>query len=420
MKKRGFLASAAVNLFANATASILSAFAILVVIRALSISDWGRTAALLGTGQLLGSLLSFGTPALLIRELSTLRVAPYRRQAFTMTLMRSMTGLAVLVFGLLILTTVQSDAGSIVILAAGVFVSLGSTVGFIARRRYVVAAAVLLSEKLVALACLVVLAGFHVLTPAVVCCVMGAAGAMAGLLASGLLRRRGHTSLRLMVTAARRQWLGSLHFGIAAVAPSFLLLDTVLVAHVCGASEAGAYAVGSRLLAPLSFVSTTLAQTLMPVLAVHGPGARISWPNRRRLFLIVGTVVSVVSILLSVAPSIAVWVLGSEYQAAAWPIRFFVLNAAAVLVTRTLATALQAWRYELLVSVLVSTNVVIALLGVLLGAWAAGAGAAAAGVFAANIMLAISLAVAIRKVRRRSLASTDLNRPEDHTLQRLT
>lgn len=221
------------------------------------------------------------------------------------------------------------------------------------------------------------------------------------------------------MAAARRQWRGSLHFGIASVAPSFLLLDTVLVAYVCGASEAGAYAVGSRLLAPLSFISTTLAQTLMPVLAVRGPGGRISWPSPRRTLLIICTALCVVSILLTVAPSIAVRALGSEYEAAAWPIRFFILNAAAVLVTRTLATALQAWRYELLVSVLVSTNVMIALLGVLLGACVGGAGAAAAGVFSANILLAVALAVAIRVVRRRILATTRLTRSDDQSLQRL-
>lgn len=419
MKKRaGYLGSAAINLIANATASILSAATILIVIRALSISDWGRTAALLGTGQLLGSVLSFGTPARLIRELSTLRVAAYRRHAYALTLVRSLTGLSILFLGLLILTTSSPDAGSVVILAAGVFVSLGSTVGFISRRRYVVAAAVLLTEKTAALVTLIVLAGVHSLTPTVFCGVLGASGIMAGLLASTLLRR-GHTNLRVLMTAARRQWLGSLHFGIAAVAPSFLLLDTVIVAHVCGASEAGAYAVGSRLLAPLSFVSTTLAQTLMPVLAIHGPGARISLPTPRRWILGVGVVASVVSILITMAPGLAVWTLGTEYSAAAWPIRFFILNAAAVLVTRALATALQAWRYESLVSILVGASVLIALLGVFLGAAIAGAGAAASGVFAANIILALALAAATYKIRRRSLAAIDCEDSKSPPIPRL-
>ena len=402
--KRGFLASASVNLFANTTASILSAASMLIVIRTLSITDWGHTAALLGGGQLLGSVLSFGTPARLIRELSVLRTAAYKRNAYILTLARSLTGAVIMAIGLLLFVFYSPDIGSFVVLGAGVFVSLGSTVGFISRRRYVAAAAVLLSEKASALLSLMVLAGFHSLTPAIFCCVLGITGLIAGFLASIFLRRS-HTNPRVLKTAARRQWFGTLHFGIAAVAPSFLLLDTVIVAHVCGASEAGAYAVGSRLLAPLSVVSTTLAQTLMPILAVYGPAARIPFPTARRWVFGVVAVISVVLVLITVAPGVAVWSLGSEYSASAWPIRFFILNAAAVLVTRALVTALQAWRHESLASILIGANVLLALMAVLFGASVGGAGGAAAGVFVANIVLAISLVVSTQHVRQRSLVT---------------
>ncbi|WP_395728571.1 lipopolysaccharide biosynthesis protein [Nakamurella sp.] len=400
--RRRYVTSAAINLASNATASLLSAVSILIVIRTLNIVDWGRTAVLLGLGQLMGNVLSFGTPARLIRELSTQTLATYRKVAFSLTLARTLTGSAILIAGFLILTAINADVGSVLVLAAGVFVSLGSTAAFIARRRYVAAAILLLSEKLSALASLAILARSEVLTPAMFLCVLGLAGVLAGWLAAGMLHN-GCPSFRGLTSAIRGQWVGSLHFGIAAVAPAFLLLDTVIVAHASGAAEAGAYAVGSRLLAPLSVVSTTLAQTLMPVLAVQGPAARLAFPARRQLIILLTCVLCALSALTVIVPSLAVVVLGPEYSASSWPIRFFILNAMAVLFTRALATALQAWHYESLVSKLIGINVVVALIAVLLGAFYGGAGPAAAGILAANIVLAASLAIAACRVRRRSL-----------------
>lgn len=403
---RRLTSSATINLGANASASILSAFAILFVVRWLSISEWGIAAALLGVGQLLGNLISFGTPARLIRELSTMSLFQYRRNAYLFTLARFVTGLFIVGMGGVLALLINAGLGSVVVLGGGVFVSLGSTAALIARRRYVAAAGVLIGEKVIALGGVVALGCSDMIGPLSLPVVVGLAGVIAGAVASGVLRTH-EVSLhkRVFTLAARRQWRGSLHFGIAAVAPAFLLLDTLIVSAICGPSDAGAYAVGSRLLAPLSVVSTTLAQILMPVLTVGGPGARLSPSSPRKLISVVLIVGLIVLLLFFTVPTAAVRVLGPEYSAAEWPIRFFVLNAAVVLITRALATALQAWHYEYLVSSLVASSVILALLGVFAGATIGGPGSAAAGVVVANVVLSVALIVATRRVRTRGLTA---------------
>jgi O-antigen/teichoic acid export membrane protein len=322
------------------------------------------------------------------------------------TLIRLVTGLLIVGIGGVVALLVNSALGSVIVLGGGVFVSLGSTAALIARRRYVAAAGVLIGEKATALLSVVALGWCNAVGPLSLPLIVGLSGLIAGAIATIILHSHQITfHKRVFTLAARGQWRGSLHFGIASVAPAFLLLDTFIVSSICGASDAGAYAVGSRLLAPLSVVSTTLAQTLMPVLAVGGPSARLSLSSPRKLFVMLLGVVVAVILLCVLAPAALVRVLGPEYAAADWPIRLFVLNAAVVLVTRALATALQAWHYEYLVSMLVAASVLLALLGVFVGATLGGPASAAAGVVLANSVLAVALIVAARRVRTRSLTS---------------
>lgn len=394
--RRSLLSSATVNLSANALGSLLAALTMLVAVRGLSVAQWGESAALLGIGQFAGGALSFGIPALQVRNLSVLPETEYRRTAFLCVAARWLLGLTLAGVGLA-LAGWFAGVGAAVILAAGVFVSLGATAPFIARRRYLAAGIVLVAEKGAAIVAVGWLATAQRLDVLALPLVVGVAGLSAGSLAAIWIGfSHGWGQPRALLHGMVTHWHGSLFFGIATVAPAALLLDTWVVSIAASQAEAGAYAVGSRLLAPLSVVATTIAQVLMPTMAARGPGQLHGLRPRSLMLIVVGGII-VSATLMWIGPVAAVQLLGPGYGAAEWPIRFFVLNAAVVLVTRTLVTILQAWHREAIASGLVASQVGFALLGVYVCSGISGAGAAAMAVVLSNLLLAGALGLAVRR-----------------------
>ncbi|TFV96961.1 lipopolysaccharide biosynthesis protein [Leifsonia flava] len=398
-ERRAFAAGATTNLAANLLGALLSALSIVVTIRSLEVVDWGTSAALLGVGQFLGSLMSFGTPTMRIRDYSRLSPPEAAVRGGGEGYSRLIVGVGVVAIGSGLAVPLPL-VGVVVILAGGVFVSLGATNVLIAQRRYVAAGILLTMEKTLSLTIVSLLALNGGIVSATLPLSVAIAGISAGVLSQAMLGARGR-ALRdgAKLSNIASQWRGSSYFGLASVSPSVLLMDVAVVGSVAGGIVAGQYAVGSRLVAPLSVAATTITAVVLPHLSTRKP-ARFHFRMGAKSSVVLGALAALFLAGVWVAPLLLEAVLGSEYRDAAGAVRFFILNAGIVLLTRTGVSVLQAWGFERSAGLLVAGQVALCMVGLVPGAIVAGPTGAAASVFFTNAFLAIALWIAIRAAIR--------------------
>ena len=392
----------AINLSATLLGTVLSTLATFAIIRTLTPEDWGVSASALGIGQLAGASLSFGTQIERVRRYSQLPSLDRAVEATLDSQARLAIALVVAAAGFVAMTAFPF-AGSIVLTAAGVYASLGAANFFIAARRFFAAGAVVLAEKglLFSLVGLTVLLG----TPAPT--TLPIAQGIAGLsiaMAVGLITRVHGSRLGFAGHASRLilQYKSGLFIGIASLAPSFLLLDATIVIALAGPTAAGTFALAARLVSPLTVATSALVTVLMPFLVDHTEGRYRGNPR-----FLAGASAVYFAVLAGLAISAPMWVtivFGSRYEGAVLPVQLYIGNAFVVFFTRVLVTLGQAAGDDKAISWLVSAQVVMALIGVAVGAQLGGSSGAAFGVVTTNTILGVVLA--LRTKARRNLRST--------------
>lgn len=393
---RGF----AINLAFNLSATGLSSLATLLVVRALAPADWGVAAAVLGVGQLLGAAISFGSQTEHIRRYARAGADAGLRSAVRDSAARVSIALAMLLLGAALLL-VAPPAGAALICAAGAFTSLGTTNYLISARRFFRAGGLLVLEKGLAFTAILALTLSDALGRESLPIAFGCAGLAVGIL--GLLLNVSAAGSRFRLVRwsdIAGHWRGTTYFGISSLGPSLLLLDATIVAAIAGATQAGYFSVGSRLVAPLSVASTSIVAALLPYLSSTVPNRAAPMKPRVVLPLLGGFIVLMTALLV-----LADWwvpvLLGSTYSDAVWPVRFQILNVIVVLFTRTLATILQAWGHERSVAGFILAQVLAALALLALGSALGGAFWASMAVLSTNLLLVVALSIKLAGVRSR-------------------
>jgi len=393
----------ATSLGFNLMASALGSVSILLAIAVLEPSIWGASAAILGVGQFLGAALSFGSQVERIRRYSRLNEPELLAAARVDSIARLMVTTCACTVSLV--TALVAPTASLVLLtAAGVFASLGATNHLIALRRYASAGALHVTEKLTALVFVGAFAWSGTMDSFSLAQSVALSGLIVGLASLAWLRPT-RRSLREGVRseALLRIWSKSLYLGIASLAPSALLLDVGLVVAVAGASDAGLFAVATKLTAPLSIAASAIVAVLLPHLAASSVRS-IPRPGKRGLVALSGMLLGLTVVFLAASWWVPTF-FGAEYEGAIWPVRFYVLNVVVILGTRALATVLQAWDDDRFVSLVIACQVIVALVGIAVGALAAGAFGASLAVLATNLVLAGLLWRRVRLVELRSRPS---------------
>ncbi|QHO68811.1 hypothetical protein BHD05_03310 [Marisediminicola antarctica] len=371
----------------------------LIVIAVLLPSEWGRSAALLGIGQFLGAALSFGSPIERIRRYSRLA----DDEVFRAARVDSVARLAVAAL-LLALAAVGAFlwpvSGVVLLTACGVFVSMGSSNHYIAQRRFVIAGIFLTSEKLLALAIVLVAVQLSVLTYATLPIAIGAAGVITGIGAFIAMRpSRESFAAGAKLRPVLAIWRESGFLGLASLAPAALLLDATIVVFVSGENEAGLLAVASRLTAPLGIAATALVAVILPHYSSSSMRTTPSVGRRGRMIVV--ALILALGLILVTADSWVPLLFSDRYLGAVWPVRFYVANVIVVLGTRALVTILQAWNDDRTASLLVVGQVGLALAGLWLGAELGDAVGASLAVLTSNILLVVALWWRVRRVSGR-------------------
>ena len=386
----------ATSLTFNVAGAALSGIAVLIVVATLAPNEWGSAAAILGAGQFIGAALSFGSQTERVRRYSRLEANHFSECVGQESSTRAgfATLLALLAVGLFLF---WPAAGATLLAAAGVFMSLGTTNHLIAQMRYVSAGLVLVAEKVVVAAVVLGAILFDSLAVETLPSVVGVAGLIVGIGVLVKIRPR-----RRMLFAALRprevlaMWTGSFYIGLASLAPSALLLDVIIVATIAGTTEAGVFALASRLTAPLSVAATAVVAVLLPHMA-SSKARTVPRPSRRGVVALVVLVV-ILSVIMLTAELWVMSLFGDNYAEAVWPVRLYILNVIVILGTRALVTVLQAWDDERFVGWLVVGQVLAALVGIAIGAHLGAAFGASVAVLATNLVLLGCLGFRVRRV----------------------
>ena len=394
-----------VNFTATMLGTALSTAATFLVVRALATDDWGVSASTLGLGQLIGAALSFGTQIERVRRYSALPLDQRSIEAKTDSSSRTVIAIALIAIGLL-LSPLLPIAGSIVIAASGTYASLATTNFFIASKRFVVAGTLVAVEKLLLLVLVSVTIAAATTNVTTLPMAQGIAGVCIAVVAARVIPGR---RLRLGVSAqARRlhgQYRSGFFLGVASLAPSFLLLDASIVVAIAGPSEAGAFALAARLIAPLTVATSALVAVLMPYLIA--PTANDQRFDVRALALLVSGYFAALTMLAVSAPLWVPALFGSEYREAVLPVQLYIANAFVVFFTRILVTISQARGDDKMTSAFIATQVLLALVGISIGAHLAGSAGAAMSVVSTNVLLAVALGLRVRSSRSKTKGEPD-------------
>ena len=388
-----------VNFSATLLATGLSTAATLLIVQSLSPADWGLSASTLGLGQLLGACVSFGTQIERVRRYSSMAADVRGIEAKTDSWARIFVAASIVLVGCAVFAF-SSSAGVVLMTAAGVYASLSSTSYFIASKQFLKAGGVVSAEKLL----LLLLVGTAVLTdwagPLTLPLAQGLAGLGVAAVATCVIRSPAlRLSLKAHAGRLRSQYTSGLYLGVASLAPSFLLLDASIVLAIAGPTEAGAFALAARLVAPLTVATSALVAVLMPFL-ISTPDAPTG-NNFRSLLILTAVYFSALAVL---AASAALWVpsfFGTEYEDSVTPVQLYVANAFAVFFTRVLVTLGQARGDDKVMSALVTAQVALALAGIGVGASVAGSSGAAVSVVSTNVLLSVALGIRTWKRRHK-------------------
>lgn len=391
----GMLSNASLGVLASICTAVATAFAV----RLLGVDEWGRAAAMLGIAQLSGAFLSFGTPVERVRRYARLRSDDARLTALSDTLARVGLAAIVAVVGLVV-GTMSSLVGATIVAATGVFLSLGAPNYFASQQRLVAAGVLVLLDKSMFLACILLLGGVG-FSGTTVLGALAFGGWSAGLV--GLVTIAGPRALarqRVHLSDLVRQYKGTLHVGVASLAPSALLLDTAIVIGASGAVQGGLFGVGARVVSPMAAVVSAVVVVLLPFYSI--PENRYSWRRPPRIvFAAVLVAVAGVAVLARVAGWWVPLLFGAEFIGAVPGVQLYLFNIVMVVFTRSLATILQAWDDDKFVSVAVASQVATSLVGIWLGAVIGGATGASVSLVATNGVLALVLALRVRSLVQR-------------------
>ncbi len=382
--------------------SVIGGGTLILVIAVLQPNMWGESAAILGIGQFLGSVASFGSHINRIRTYSQLASDDISSEARIDLVSRMSVGVAVAILALGALW-VWPALGAVLIASAGVFVSLGVSNHFIAQKRYARAGWLLIFEKCLALSAIGIALAAGGLSAVALPLAIGGAGLGVGLLTIALLRPDRHSIFKgLRFDRIADTWRGSFFLGIASIAPSALLLDVTIVWAVSNSHEAGLFAVATKLTAPLSVAATAVVAVLLPYLA-SSTSRTLPRTGRKGVIALIAFLVGLTVVFVTAN----IWVplvFGNQYLGAVWPVRFYVLNVSLILVTRALLTVLQAWNDERMGAFLVLGQVCLALVGLAIGGMLGNAIGASVAVLATNAILAVLLWRRVGKVSRQPKA----------------
>lgn len=389
------LSNASLGVLASICTAVATAFAV----RLLGVDEWGRTAAMLGIAQFAGALLSFGTPTERVRRYARLDQAEAQPVATNDTAARVAFAGAIALLGLG-LALPSPLLGATVVGATGVFLSLGAPNYFAARQRLVAAGSLVLLDKVLFLGSVLML-GRGRLSGTEVLLAMAFGGWSVGVV--GLLTIAGPRAVartRLHVGDLVRQYRGTLHVGIASLAPSALLLDTMIVVGTAGAAQGGLFGVGARVVSPMAAVVSTLVVVLLPLYSL--PQNRYRWLRPPRIALVAMlAAVGGIAVLVWSATWWVPLIFGPEFVDAVPSVRFYLLNIVMVVFTRSCATILQAWDDDRFVSIAVASQVGASLVGIWLGALLGGATGASVSLVTTNGMLVLVLVLRLRMLVRR-------------------
>lgn len=372
----------------NILASLLSGVVLIVAIRSLPPEEWAQSAAILGVGQVLGSMLNFGSSVDKLRIYSRVRGLEARHMAAADTTTRLRYAyLSLLAAGLT--SIVVPFAGATIIVASGAFVSLSNGAYLAARKRYFSAGVVLLAEKIFILAAFGVISSLVGATYVTLPWLQGV-GAIAGGTLSLYFYGISFSAFWEHLSSKPVNLWHSFYTGISTLSPSLMLLDVTLVLFTAGGYQAGLYAAASRLVAPLNVLATSVTAVILPRAAASERrriNIRLTGKSLLLPLLAVGALVTT----LVAADSWVPFLLGDEYVDATWVIRIALLNVIMIVICRVLVAVLQGWNDDKFAAGALVSQVVLALVLVLIASPLAGAAGASVSVLVASTLLALAL-----------------------------
>ncbi|GAA2084344.1 hypothetical protein GCM10009821_27150 [Aeromicrobium halocynthiae] len=377
---------------ANGLGSLMTVGALVIATRGLGPEVWGFSAAAWAAGQFFGGLVNFGVSTERIRSLAGMSEAEASQAFGSVVAARLLLLLLLILAGVILLAAGANFLALVLFAAAGSSASLLSTAHAYARRNYRAATVILGGEKGIFLLIVASASFTESLTVHTVPVAAGMAGVI--MLISVLVVHKPGSSWSGF-QEVWRQYRRSANFGWASLGPSILLLDVLVVGLFASETQAGFFAVASRLTSPLSLLTTAAATALLPVAA-----SITSWESLR-LGSRGAAVLSVFGFgLVSLALLAPLWVpraFGSPFEGAIPAIQIYLANAAVIVVTRISVTLLQGWNQERFAAQAVMFQCLATLLLVAVGAYVAGAIGAAVAVLWSNIILSCIL---VRKARQ--------------------
>lgn len=388
----------ATNVMLNGVASAIGSISIIFVVSMLSPSTWGVSAALLGVGQFAGAAISFGSQIERVKRYSRQEPTGARHSATQDSVARVTVGLVLATVALVAFLMGAVVVGSILIGAAGVFAGLGTSNFRVSQKEFGAVGVRIISEKLLALSIVGVSALLDVLDETTLPIAIGLAGLVVGLLDVLTLRPdRADIRAGLSTRVYARQWSNAFYYGLASMAPSLLLLDSMVVIAFSDSTQAGYLSLGSKLVSPLSIAATAIVTALLPYLSA-GSGRVLPRIPKKKASIVLAAFGGMMAVFFILADSWVPWLFGSEYAPSAWPVRLYILNVVVILFTRVGVTILQAWDDQRVAGIMVSTQSSVALVGIAVGAYVGGALGASFALVLTNLVLAVLLHWRVRSL----------------------
>jgi O-antigen/teichoic acid export membrane protein len=391
----GALTRQAIAVAATTGAGQLAVAAVYVLTaRATSVEEFGRIVTVIALAAVLAGALDFGTNAYLTRELA--RGALPDPQVRDQLARRLALSLGVFLVVALAAGAFDPMYLAVLPLAASATFEQASLVPLRARGKGLRIAAVILTDKLTAVAVFLALAGQDGTVRLWVAITVGAVAG--GIVAVWWSPARPWIGARLRPW--RNPWDGGLHFGVFSLAVSAQSLDVPLAAAAGGANVAGLYGAVARWTAPMSLFTNAYSQVSAPVVASSRSGREALARVRATLWLPLLAVVSCL-VVIAAAPWLVTILIGSEYAGATGPLRILAVAALFSVLNQPLAVFMQSRRLDRYVGVVTAAAILLQLLAItpFVLLWGA-AGVAWAVVLGQALLLALLLARAVRVWRR--------------------
>lgn len=229
-----------------------------------------------------------------------------------------------------------------------------------------------------------------------------AVGSLSAFLLSHLLDRGQPLYRREAIRGVFASYAGGRAFGVTLVITDLTSLDLLLLTWVAGAEQAGLFALPSRIALPVTTLATSLAVVALTSLAAersHRAAWRLLKSGVRWSVLLSG-----VALLIGIAfaePLLRIFG-GSEYAAAATPLRLVLVASLMSVFNQLLLAYLQSRGYEGFGARVLIPGVLLGLLVVGVAGALAGATGAAFGLVAANALILVCFGWRIRSLLRHS------------------